>query len=90
MIIDLGIGWRSVVTLMFQPLYPQGKSPLDRRLNGHQSQSGCSGEEENPCPCLFLHPIPIDLLTAILAPYNGAMIGQLEFSMPRKALLPNG
>jgi hypothetical protein len=31
-------------------LYPQGKSPrypLDRRLGGPQSCSGCSGEEKN-------------------------------------------
>jgi hypothetical protein len=33
-----------------QPLYLQGKSPwypLDRRLSGSQSRSGCSGEEKN-------------------------------------------
>jgi hypothetical protein len=32
------------------PLHPQGKSswyPLDRRLGGPQSCSGCSGEEKN-------------------------------------------
>jgi hypothetical protein len=32
------------------PLYPQGKSPqspLDRRLGGHQNQSGHGGEEKN-------------------------------------------
>jgi hypothetical protein len=38
-----------VVSFTSQPLYPQGKSswyPLDRRLDGPQSCSGHSGEEE--------------------------------------------
>jgi hypothetical protein len=40
---------------MLQPLYPLQKSPhnpFDRRLGGHQSWSGCYGEEKNifyPC-----------------------------------------
>jgi len=32
------------------PFYLQGRIPwypLDKRLSGHQSQSGCSGEEKN-------------------------------------------
>jgi len=44
---------------MAQQLYPQGKSPwypLDRRLGGPQSQSGCSGEEKNSQPLLELKP----------------------------------
>jgi hypothetical protein len=43
---------------MPQPLYP-GKSPwnpVDRRLGGHQNQSGCSGEEKNSHPLLGLEP----------------------------------
>jgi hypothetical protein len=48
-----------------QPLYPQGKSPwypLDRRLGGPQSQSGCGGEEKNSQPLpglksLIIQPI---------------------------------
>jgi hypothetical protein len=44
---------------MAQLLYPQGKSPwypVDRRLDGPQSQSGCSGEEKNSQPLLELKP----------------------------------
>jgi len=45
---------------MLQLLYPpQGKShhiPFDRRLGGHQSQSGISGKEKNPCPCQLSNP----------------------------------
>jgi hypothetical protein len=40
---------------MPRPLYPQGKSPwypLDKRLGGPQSRSGCGGEEEN-CFIIF-------------------------------------
>jgi hypothetical protein len=36
-----------------RPLYPQGKSPwypLDRRLDGLQSHSGCGGEGKNSQP----------------------------------------
>jgi hypothetical protein len=39
-----------VVGFTLQPLYPQGKRlryPLDRRLVGPQSCSGCGGEEKN-------------------------------------------
>jgi hypothetical protein len=39
-----------VVSFTTRPLYPQGKSPwypLDRRLGGPQSRSGCGGEEKN-------------------------------------------
>jgi hypothetical protein len=52
-ILDLGTKWRLVVSAMPQPLYPQGMSPwypLDKRLSGSQSQSGCSGEEKNSQP----------------------------------------
>jgi hypothetical protein len=44
---------------MPRPLYPQGKSPwypLNRRLDGPQSQSGCSGEEKNTQPLPGLEP----------------------------------
>jgi hypothetical protein len=40
-------------------LYPQGRRPwypLDRRLDGPQGQSGCSGEEKNSQPLLELQP----------------------------------
>jgi hypothetical protein len=46
-----------VVSFTPWPLYSQGKSPwypLDRRLGGPQSQSGCSGEEKNFQPLLEL------------------------------------
>jgi len=39
-----------VVSFTLQLFYPQGKRPqfpLDRRLEGHQSHSGCGGEEKN-------------------------------------------
>jgi hypothetical protein len=47
---------------MPQLLYPQGKNPrypLDRKLGGLQSQSGCSGEEKNSQPLLVLEPLII-------------------------------
>jgi hypothetical protein len=50
---DLGTRWRWVVSVMPRPLYPWGKSPLyplDRRLGGPQSWSGCYGEEKNLAP----------------------------------------
>jgi len=49
-ILDLDTRRRWVVSFMPQLLYPWGKSPyypLDRRLGGPQSQSGCDGEEKN-------------------------------------------
>jgi hypothetical protein len=48
-----------MVSFMPWPLYPQGKGPwypLDRRLGGPQSQSGCSGEEKNSQPLPGLEP----------------------------------
>jgi len=42
-----------VVSVTPRPPYPQGKRPLyplDRRLGGPQSQSGCGGEEKNYWP----------------------------------------
>jgi hypothetical protein len=51
-----------VVSFTSLPLYPQGKSrwyPLDRRLSGFQSQSGCSGEEKSSQPLLGLKPLII-------------------------------
>jgi hypothetical protein len=50
---DLGTRWRWVVSFTPGPFYPQGKSPwypLDRRLDGSQSRSGCGGEEKNSEP----------------------------------------
>jgi hypothetical protein len=41
------------VSFTSRPLYPEGKSslyPLDRKLGGHQSRSGRSGEEKNSQP----------------------------------------
>jgi hypothetical protein len=59
-ILDLSTRWRWVVSFTSQPLYPQGKSPwypLDRRLGGPKSQSGCSGEEKNFQPLLGLESL---------------------------------
>jgi hypothetical protein len=49
-ILDLGTRCRWVVSFTPRPLYLKGKSrwyPLNRRLGGPQSRSGCSGEEKN-------------------------------------------
>jgi hypothetical protein len=46
--LDLSTRWRWVVGFMFWPLSPEGKCPqypLDRRLGGLQSRSGCHGEK---------------------------------------------
>jgi hypothetical protein len=50
---SLTLALDGVVSFMPWLLYPQGKSPwypLDRRLGGPQSRSGCGGEEKNPKP----------------------------------------
>jgi hypothetical protein len=52
-IFDLCTRCRWVVSFTPRPLYPQGKSPcypLDRRLSGSQSRSGCGGEKKNSQP----------------------------------------
>jgi len=41
--------WRSVAIFMPQLLEPWGKE-LDTRLDGPQTQSGCSGEEKHFLP----------------------------------------
>jgi hypothetical protein len=49
-ILDLGTGWRRVVSFTSWLLYLQGKSPwysLDRRLGGPWSYSRHDGEEKN-------------------------------------------
>jgi hypothetical protein len=58
-ILDLGNGWRWVVSFMPLLLYLHGKSPqypLDRRLGRPQSQSGHCGGERKSCPCLDSNP----------------------------------
>jgi hypothetical protein len=48
-VLELGTGWRWVVSFTPRLLYPQGKSPwypLDRSLGGPQSRSGRGGEEK--------------------------------------------
>jgi hypothetical protein len=50
-----------MLLLLLLLLYPQGNSPwhpLDRRLHGHQNQSGC-GDEENSQPLPGLKPLII-------------------------------
>jgi len=47
--------------------------PLDRRLAGHQSWSGCSGEEKKSLPVLGIEPgclahHSVIVLTATLSP----------------------
>jgi hypothetical protein len=52
-ILNIGTRWRGVVSFMPLLLYLKGMSlhyPLDRRLGGPQSQSGCCGEEKNLLP----------------------------------------
>jgi hypothetical protein len=49
-ILDLGTRWSWVVSFTPRPLYPRTNRPwypLERRLGGPQSQSGCYGEEKN-------------------------------------------
>jgi hypothetical protein len=48
-ILDLGTVWRRVVSFTPRQLYPRGNrqhSPLDTRLGGPYSRSGCWGEEK--------------------------------------------
>jgi hypothetical protein len=61
-ILDLGPRWRWVVSFTPPPrtLYLRGKSPLcplDRRLSGPQSRSGCGGGEKNSQPLPGLEPL---------------------------------
>jgi hypothetical protein len=56
---DLGTGRRWAVSFTPWTFYTQGKNPwypLDRRLGGPQSQSGCGGEEKNSQPLPRLEP----------------------------------
>jgi hypothetical protein len=49
--LDLGTGWRGVVSFTPPVFYPRGKSswyPLDRRLGEPQSRSGRRGEQKIP------------------------------------------
>jgi hypothetical protein len=58
-ILDLGTGWRWVVSFTPRPLHPQEKSPwypLDRKLGWPQSQSGRGGEEKISQPLPGLKP----------------------------------
>jgi hypothetical protein len=58
-ILNLGTRWRWVVSSTPRHLYPKGKSPwdpLDRRLGGPQSRSGCGGEEKNSQPPPGIEP----------------------------------
>jgi hypothetical protein len=53
-----------VVSFTPRPLYLQGKSPLyplDRRLDGPPSRSGCGGEEKNSQPPPGMEPYNSDL-----------------------------
>jgi hypothetical protein len=61
-ILDLGTRWRWVVSFTDRLLCPQGKSPwypLDRKLGGPQSRSGCGGEEKTSQPLPGLKPLII-------------------------------
>jgi hypothetical protein len=52
-ILNLRTRWKWLVSFMTLSLYPWGKrpwSPMERRLRGPQSWSGCSGEGKNPFP----------------------------------------
>jgi hypothetical protein len=58
--LDLCTSWRWVVNFTPQPLYPRGDSPrypLDRRLGGHQSRSGQSGEENSNSNPSVVQPV---------------------------------
>jgi len=69
---DLDTTWRWVVSFTLRPLYPQRYNPwypLDRKLGGPQSWSGCSGEEKNSHSLPGLKPLIIQPVAqwAILA-----------------------
>jgi hypothetical protein len=69
--INLGPRWRWVVSFMPWPHYHQCKSPrypLERRLGGSQSRSGCCGKENfYYCHCQELNPsCPACSLVSIL------------------------
>jgi hypothetical protein len=58
-ILNIGTGWRWVVSFTSQSLYPQGNSPwypLYKSLGGAQSRSWRGGEEKNSQPLLRLEP----------------------------------
>jgi hypothetical protein len=58
-ILDLGTGWRLVVSFTLLPLSPRGnrpRYPLNRRLGGPQSRSG-SYEEKKIFPLLGIEPV---------------------------------
>jgi hypothetical protein len=79
-ILNLGTRWRWVVSFMPWILYPQGKSPqspLNRRLGGLQSQSGCSGKEKkNPiiaCSIEFIKPPLISFTENYILVHNSKL-----------------
>ena len=49
LILNIGTRWRLVVNFMPRPLYSvkEPRCPLNRRLDGPQSQSGCFEEEKS-------------------------------------------
>jgi hypothetical protein len=56
---DLGTRWKWVVWLMHPLLYTRWKCPrypLDKRLGGPQSRSGCYGEKQNILPPRRIEP----------------------------------
>jgi hypothetical protein len=58
-ILDLGTRWRRVVSFTSRPLYPRGKRPqypLDRKLVGPQSWSGCYGVKKSILPLSAIKP----------------------------------
>jgi hypothetical protein len=57
--LDLGTRWRWVVSFTPRPLYPQGNNipyPLDKRLGGPQSRSGCGDEQKKTSPRRVSNP----------------------------------
>jgi len=59
LILNLGTRWRRLVSFTARPLYSRGRSPrypLDSRLYGPKSRTGCGGEEKNPYPCRKSNP----------------------------------
>jgi hypothetical protein len=63
-ILDLSTRWWWVVSFMSMSLYHQGnipRYPLDRRLSGPQSWSGCCGVEKHLLPLSGIEPGPSSL-----------------------------
>jgi hypothetical protein len=88
--IDLGTGWKWVVSFTPRPLYPRRKNPrcpLDRRLGGPQSRSGSCGGQKilycrelnagSPAPVT----VPTELSRLLTTQYSVRLLTNVEQAM---------